>query len=290
MPKILVCAALLLLGARPSAAQWDRQVVAWTGVSDMERTVDHSSPHPLQYYLTPSAERDPVNSLCLGCPITTMDGLRRTLKDCVVDVSQRPLGKSFGRKIIEIVLSFRDTPEVKKMYAEQAAKENRVLNIDPDTPEESPSFQWKSIVMESSPPGAYREVYLIVGDGMILLPLTKASVYTVEGAQILATTDYLQGNGGICTETYWVLDAAGPWMIDFSAVYKEMKNGTPQGAGLSTCPALSKEKLEVSQWVTGDCHACGLGTAVVRFRLDGYRAIPVSSHFEPYREPPQPDH
>src|SRR5438034_5044004 len=35
-----------------------------------------------------------------------------------------------------------------------------------------------------------------------------------------------------------------------------------------------------------ECHAWDyLGWVTARFRLDGYRAIPVSSHFEPYQEP-----
>src|SRR6266702_486540 len=41
-------------------------------------------PHPLQYYLTPSPERDPANSLCLGCPVAA-GGRQRTLQDFVVE-------------------------------------------------------------------------------------------------------------------------------------------------------------------------------------------------------------
>jgi len=73
------------------------------------------------------------------------------LKDDVVDVAQRPLGKAFRRQIIGIVLSFRDSPEIKRLYVEQAARENRVLNIDPDSSDEAPDIQWKSMVMEISP-------------------------------------------------------------------------------------------------------------------------------------------
>lgn len=112
MPRILVCAALVLFGARSSHTQWERVETTWTDEHGLTSRVLHSSPHPLQFYLTPSPERDPTNSLCLGYPLTD-SGQRRNLKDYVIDVSQRPLGKAFRRQIIEIVLSFRDSPEIK---------------------------------------------------------------------------------------------------------------------------------------------------------------------------------
>jgi hypothetical protein len=43
----------------------------------------------------------------------------------------------------------------------------------------------------------------------------------------------------------------------------------------------------MSDWVERDCGLCSLGTACVRFRLDGHRAILVSFQFQPYQEPPQ---
>jgi len=49
------------------------------------------------------------------------------------------------------------------------------------------------------------------------------------------------------------------------------------------CWTVSSEELEVTNWAKGDCGACDLGTAVVRFRLDGHRAIPVSSSFQPFQ-------
>ena len=111
MPRILVCAALLLFGARSSYAQWELVETAWTDEHGLASRVLHSSPIPCGSIWTAAPERDPTNSLCLGCPVTD-NGRKRNLKDYVVDVSQRPLGKAFRRQIIEIVLSIRDSPEI----------------------------------------------------------------------------------------------------------------------------------------------------------------------------------
>jgi len=58
-------------------------------------------PIPCGSIWTAAPERDPSNSLCLGCPVTD-NGRKRNLRDYVVDVSQRQLGKAFRRQIIEI--------------------------------------------------------------------------------------------------------------------------------------------------------------------------------------------
>ena len=92
--------ALLLFGARSSHAQWERVETTWTDEHGLTSHVLHSSPHPLRFYLD-GAERDPNNSLCLGCQVTD-NGRKRNLRDYVVDVSQRQLGKAFRRQIIEI--------------------------------------------------------------------------------------------------------------------------------------------------------------------------------------------
>lgn len=124
MARVLACFALLLLNASSSYAQWERVVVSTTNEGGYASNVVHGSPHPLQYFLTPSPERDPSNSLCLGCPVATANGRKKTLQDYEVESSQRVLGKAFGRKVIELVLSFRLGPELMKTYAEEAAREN----------------------------------------------------------------------------------------------------------------------------------------------------------------------
>lgn len=292
MPRILPCFALLLLSASSSYAQWERVVVSGTNEGGFASNVVQGSPHPLQYFLRPSPERDPSNSLCLGCPVATVNRRKTTLQDYAVESSQRVLGESFGRKVIEVVLSFRMGPELMKINAEEAARQTgdpgRVYSY-PDS-YYTPVARWKSIIMESSA-NQYQELYLLINTWELDQPLSKASLFTAGGAQILTTVEYLPGNGAFCEDSYWVLEQSGPRLIDFSSVDNEIKRLTPPGALCreSRCWALSMEKLEVRaaiQEKDAPCTRCDLGTAVVCFRLDGHRAIPVESHFEP-EEPPQ---
>jgi len=102
---------------------------------------------------------------------------------------QHPLGESFGRTIIEIILSFRDK------------------DTPAQTPEEPGPIQWKSIVMESTP-DAYRELYLLTNNGMFDRNQSKASLYSVERSQILEVAAYLNeklnGNVEFREDSYWV--------------------------------------------------------------------------------------
>jgi len=192
-----------------------------------------------------------------------------------VETSQHPLGESFGRKIIEIILSFRDK------------------DTPAQTPEEPGPIQWKSIVMESTP-DAYRELYLLTNNGMFDRNQGKASLYSVERSQILEVAAYLNeklnGNVEFREDSYWVLEADGPRPIDFSAVGKGVAQITPPDSHCTNprC-GLDMKGLELRslmQRKNAECHACEyLGWVTARFRLDGYRAIPVSSRFEPYQEP-----
>src|SRR5258708_12740889 len=122
MRKIFLCIVVLLLNTPPLYAQWERFEVSLTGKGDPKSPTLHGTPHPLQFYLTPTPGRDSSNSLCLGCPVT-VGGRGQSLKDFVVEASQHPLGVSFGRKIIEVVLSFRMDPKLMKIHAEEAARE-----------------------------------------------------------------------------------------------------------------------------------------------------------------------
>lgn len=282
MPKILGCFALLLLSASSSYAQWERVVIAWTGKSDPALPVTQGSPHSLQYYLTPSPERDRINSLNLGEKVGAHE---ISLQDYVVETAQCPVGEPFGRKIIEIVLTFRYRGETQETEAKGATQGKSCKDIPPQSSEEPASIQWRSVVMERSP-GAYQELYLLIDVGAFVRHLSYASLLAIEGARILGTAEYYQGNGGMCGQRYWVLDRDGPWLIDFSAVDKQMKKLIPPNANFGpSCPSLANGEFEMSNWIKGDCGACNLGFAVVDFRLDGHRAVPVSSRFEPYQEP-----
>lgn len=283
MAKILSCFAFVLLSASSSYPQWERVVIAWTGKSDPALPVTQGSPHSLQYYLTPSPERDPINSLSLGEKAGTHE---ISLQDYVVETAKCPVGEAFGRKIIEIVLTFRYRSETQETEAKGATQGNSCKDTPPQSSEEPASIQWRSVVMERSP-GAYQELYLLIDVGAFVRHLSYASLLAIEGARILGTAEYYQGNGGMCGQRYWVLDHDGPWLIDFSAVNKEMKKLIPLNATVvPSCPSLANGEFKMSNWIKGDCGACNLGTADVRFRLDGHRAVPVESRFKP-EGPPQ---
>lgn len=291
MPGILACTALLLLSASSSYPQWERVVLAWTGVDDPLRPITHGSPHPLQYYRRPSPERDPINSLNLGERVGTH---QISLQDYVVQTSQRPLGEPFGRKIIEIVLTLRHGSEMQTMEAEGSEQGDSCKDVPSPSVEEPRDVQWRSVVMESSP-RAYLELYLLINNGMFDRSQSKASVYSVEGSQILEVAAYLNaqltGNTDFCEGSYWILRNDGPQRIDLSAVENEVKRVIPQDATLiePRCGAIDMKELELRspvQRTNTECHACGfLGGVTVRFRLDGHRAIPGSSSFETYQEP-----
>lgn len=264
-------------------AQWQRIQIDWTGESGIRETTSPAgSAYPLQFYLTPSAERDFDNSLCLGCDI---HGHRLTLQDFTVETSQRELAEYRGRKIVEIVLSFRVAPAMQEIYRKEAAREHSHGDESPQS-YDKPLSEWKSIVVEDSS-GKYRELYFLIDTGTWIRPLSTARVLTVAGVQVLVNVDPLNFQAGGCTDGYWVMQAAGPSLIDFSAVQKEVEKVIPSDAvALDTrCDALAMDRLVVSSPVqrrNPECRACDhLGAAEVHFRLDGNRATPVSSSFVP---------
>ena len=238
----------------------------------------------MQFFRTPTPNPNLSNALCLGCK--TRSGAAVSLQDYDVETAEDVVGASFGKKIVQIVNMFR----VKKNSVMQRLREEWNAQqpghqIDYG---QVPPVETKSIVMESSA-GLYRELYFIVDDCVYSRPLSKAHVLAAGAAHILATDDAVSGNGAYCTDGYWTLDPAGPWLLDFTAVDHAIQKLTPADATATQtrCWALSMEKLEVRSPVQrkdAECRACGwLGTAVVHFSIDGHRAVPVSSMFE--REP-----
>jgi len=100
------------------------------------------------------------------------------------------------------------------------------------------------------------------------------------------TNDPVDGNGGFCMEGYWVLQADGPWLLDFTAVHQEIARVIPRDATApqTGCWALSIDNAEVRSAIQlkgAECRACGyVGTAFVHFKVKDHRAVPVSSSFE----------
>lgn len=278
--KALWTTVLLFLAAWPASSQWQR--VEMDAKGGMGKSVP-SGPHALQFYLTASPDRDPSNSLCLGCKIA--NGQAVSLNDFAIKTSKQLVGEAFGRAIYQIELSF----EVKKgsvveqmrhEWEEKYKEEGEDVSL-----QNVPPVEWKSIVMQSSA-DTYKELYLLIDEGTYVQPLGEARLVTVGKARILATTDPASGNGGQCTEGYWVLEPEGPWLLDFTAVHREIAKLIPQDAAAPQigCWALSMEKAEVRspiQLKNALCHACDyVGEAVVHFKVEGHRAVPVSSSFE----------
>jgi hypothetical protein len=274
------------LASCPAFAQWER--LAWDNKGTTDGAATRSVPHPLQFYLTPSLDRDSGNILCLGCK--TKSGRQVTLQDYAVEATQQPVGESAGRKIFQIVLTFhvKDGSAVQQMHREWEEKEINGLKV---SLENVPPVQWKSIVMQSSQ-DAYSELYFIVDDGVYVRPLSTARLLTVGNSRLLATNDSIDGTGGQCTEAYWVLQTDGPWLLDFTPVHEAISKLMPEHsvAMQMGCWALSLDKTEVRspiQDAAAKCHVYGLlGTAVVDFKIDGHRAVPVKAFFQ--REPAEP--
>lgn len=279
--KALRIAALFFLAAWPASAQWQRiQMDAKGGLGKSAP----SFPHPLEFYLTASPDRDPSNSLCLGCK--TANGQAVSLDDFAIKASKQLVGEAFGRSIYQIELSFvakkgSVVEQMRHEWEEQYRAQGQDVSL-----QDLPPVEWKSIVMQSSA-DTYKELYLLIDGGTYVRPLGEARLLTMGDARVLATTDLLSGNGGQCTEGYWVLEPEGPSLLDFTDVYQEIaKLIPPDSAPLQIgCWALSMEKAEVRspvQLKSSACHACGyVGTAVVHFQVEGHRAVPVSSSFDP---------
>lgn len=289
MPKVLACFALLLSSTCSSYAQWQR--VEMDAKGGMGKSVP-SVPHPLQFYLTASPDRDPSNSLCLGCK--TASGQAVSLNDFAIKTSKDLIGEAYGKAIFQIELSFEAkkgsvVEQMRHEWEEKDKEEGHDVSF-----QNLPPVKWKSIVVQSSE-DTYRELYLLIDEGTYVAPLSEARLLTVGNVRVLATTDPASGNGGQCTEGYWVLEPEGPWLLDFTTVAEEIaKLIPPDATAVQTgCWGLSMEKAEVRspiQLKNAQCHACDyLGWVTVRFRLDGHRAVPVESRFEPGQDPPQPD-
>ena len=266
----IAAAILVLFALSPAGAQWQRVSVP-SGQSKAPNT-----PHPLAYFLHFSPERNINSSLCLGCKTDT--GRKVTIADYAVKSSQRPIGESFGRKIIEVDLTFDIKPgsamsQLRREWKRQSRASFEDLTL----------AEWQSIVMQSAP-NLYRELYFSSNPPSNSIPPVEAGIMDIEGVPLLAVRETY---GRWCAEGYWVLNRNGPSLLDFSPVQNAITNISPPNtkAIQTGCWALSISNLEVNapvQEAPPKCAACGvLGTAVVKFKIENDRAIPVSSVFEP---------
>ncbi len=282
MSRSLRLIVLLLTVATVAQAQWERIEMDDKGGNVSTGKHTPGAPHPLKYFLTPTAERDPSDTLLIANPGKDAGGI--TLSNYRIEVTQKDLGSAFGRKVLEIDSKF---------WTKQGLAADTLFHggnaSSASAPEESderpPAVEWKSLVVESSP-GVFREVYLIIDDGMFIRPLKPARILRIDDTELLATTDDMEGNGGYCTEGYWVLRQDGPWLLDFTPVRNAIARVVPANAAAMQmgCWAMSIEKQTISapvQEKNADCHACGwLGHADVKFKIERHQAVPVTVKFE----------
>lgn len=278
-PKFVAFAVLTttLIFPRAGRAQQDAQWERVSSPSGPTKAPTPNSPHPLAYFLHFSPERNIDGSLCLGCK--TNSGQKVTIADYAVKSTQRDVGEFLGQKIIEIDLTFEINPRSVMAQLRRQWEQDSQTSFESLTP-----VEWQSVVMQSAP-NLYRELYFNSNVPSNSVPPVDARIMNVEGVPLLAVRETFDRLW--CTEGYWVLDHNGPSLLDFSPVQKAIASVTPPNSSApeTGCWALSIDQLEVNAPVQEDhakCEACGwLGRAVVDFRIENDRVVPVSSAFEP---------
>lgn len=101
--KAAIIFSTALCTMMPAQAQWERV----TEAPPREAHPQPGSEHSLNWFLTLSRDRivDEAGMLCLGCKTKT--GRAVGVQDYDVQLKQKALGESFGRKIIQIGMVFR---------------------------------------------------------------------------------------------------------------------------------------------------------------------------------------
>jgi hypothetical protein len=278
MKRLLSGLLLVLFSVSPVHAQWERIVVYWEGETGIHRDISsQSSPHPLEYFLTPSPERDSVKSLCLGCPLDK-HGRKISLQDYDVEKSQRSLGKPFDAEIIEVILTFRAGREMQEINQQES---HSSMGSEP-----LQQAQWKSILMQSGP-DSYRELYFLIDNGTWNPAQSRAQLLQTRGIFVLETVDSSTFSVDDCfADGRWVVRPSGPWLIDFSPVEKGLLERIPAGAepaGELACNAISMQDFELSSLIQKKCtggHCDYIGTETVKFQMDGRKAVPESAEFK----------
>ena len=278
MQRLLSGFLLVLFGVGPAHAQWERIVVYWEGETGIHRDISQqSSSHPLEYFLTPSAERDLVKSLCLGCPLDK-HGRRIKLQDYEVEKSQRSLGKPFDAEIVEVTLTIRAGREMQEINHQESHSSTSTGSWQ--------QAQWKSILMQSGP-DSYRELYFLIDNGTWNRPQSNAELLQTHGAYVLQTIDHSSIDPDNCfADGRWVIQASGPWLIDFLPVEKLLARipADSEPAGELACDAISMQDFEMSSLIQKKCSGgrCDyVGTETVHFRLEDHKPVPESASFKP---------
>jgi hypothetical protein len=242
-------------------AQQRRVEMGWNGNDGYIENETPSISRPLDYYMS-DQRRQEFLSDDGGCASPSK------CSDTKVKVSQTEIGSPFGKRTIQILYTMPDD------YWKQ-------LGTQPGA-----QSHWKSIVIETRP-GSYRELLLLKSDATWLWPPVAPEIVTAGAATVLVDKDQTNSSEMGCTGEVWVLGKSGAVIADFSEVVAAVKKAVPSGdQNVSPlCSALDLGKSEFHgdvQETNPKCMACGgEGHVVVKFRLEGARAIAISATFQP---------
>lgn len=244
----------VLLGAfcAPGFAQ-ERVEMGWTGEQGYFEHRVSIGDHPLRYYLSSQRKQEFLQAETDGCADKSVCDEKNA------ELSQQQINAPAFGKMLQIV------------YALKTDTDNRPY--------------WKSIVAETAH-GQYREIFLLRNEGGFWKwPPSIAGVTKAGDAEVLFTNDTTTSRDMWCTGEFWVLQKSGLTVMDFSPVAAAMDKATPPGNSTIApmCAAVSLEKLEARSTVQKnkpECRACGIaGSVIVKFKLEGSRAVPVSANF-----------
>lgn len=229
---------------------------------------------PLTHFLGDFAGRDHSNTLCLVC--TKDDGGRISVSDYDIVSEKRSLGFMADREVVEIHTSFAAKPG----WTIHSVSGDRLPPVS-----ELPEIVWKTIVVGDTQK-LYREIYSVQGEGDYVQPLTWSAIYKLDGEDVLAANDPMTGNGGYCSDGYWLLSPSGAQAIDFSQVDRAMAKATPKGSELTQtrCWALDIGARTIASPAQkpNSCHACGYTARITaHFHLQGSFAIPDHVQADP---------
>ena len=94
-PNVLAYIALLLLMVFPASAQWEH--IGEDNEGDIFGKRSPSSPHPLQFYLSPLSHRDLLDTPCPKC--TANNDQNASVQGLSPETSTHVIGKFLGKNI-----------------------------------------------------------------------------------------------------------------------------------------------------------------------------------------------
>jgi hypothetical protein len=251
---------LLILFATTASAQWTRQVASGKGGHN-----DNPPAHPLNYFTDDPYMLADGGSPCTDCNIAgrVLAG-RRLANTYIIEADVRPVGTIDGVNVVDV------------LYRIGRREDGKPTQVE-----------WKSILIETAPE-QYHEIFHLEAAESGAEPVPSRFIQV--GDQLLLSTKNSDGgNAGNCIEAYWLVDASGARMIDFSALEAAIRARVPPRTTFGIhCYALSLADQSVHtgiQRADAECRTCGyIGTANAHFRLEGARAIPTDVEYIPSPE------